>query len=264
MIHRRLFVLVVVFVSAAGAAASAAPATCESLTSLALRETTITSATAVPAGPFTLPGAQARAGAAPPSLTVPAFCRVAATLKPTPESNIKIEVWLPAAEAWNGKLLGTGNGGAGGVISYAALLNGLQRGFATANTDMGTTTTGLDFSFGVGHPEMIKDWGYRSTHLMTVVAKQVIDGFYGRVPRLSYFTGCSTGGHQAMTEAQRFPEDYNGIVSGDPANNRTHLHVVNIWNYDATHVDPESYFPVTKARMINTAVLAACDKLDGV
>lgn len=266
MIRRRLCVLVFSagFASAAVAFASTAPATCESLTSLVLRDTTITSATAVSAGPFTLPGAQGRAGAAPPSLTVPAFCRVAATLKPTPESNIKIEVWLPAPEAWNGKLLGTGNGGAGGVISYAALLNGLQRGFATANTDMGTTTTGLDFSFGVGHPEMVKDWGYRSTHLMTVVAKQVIDAFYGRAPRLSYFTGCSTGGHQAMTEAQRFPEDYNGIVSGDPANNRTHLHVVNIWNYDATHVDPESYFPVSKARMINTAVLAACDKLDGI
>ncbi len=266
MIRRRLFILLcsVGLVAASGAEASGPPATCESLASLALPDTTITSATAVPAGPFSLPGAQGRVGATAPSLTVPAFCRVAATLKPTPESHIKIEVWLPTAEGWNGKLLGTGNGGAGGVISYPSLLNGLQRGFATANTDMGTTTTGLDFSFGIGHPEIVKDWGYRSTHLMTVAAKQLIDTFYGRAPRLSYFTGCSTGGHQAMTEAQRFPEDYNGIVSGDPANNRVRLHVVNIWNYDATHVDPESYFPIAKARRINTAVLAACDKLDGI
>src|SRR2546427_3545348 len=104
MICRRLLVLVVVFASAASAAASAPPATCESLTSLALPDTTITSATAVPAGPFTIPGAQGRAGGAPPTLTVPAFCRVAATVKPTPESHIKIEGWLPPAEGWNGKL----------------------------------------------------------------------------------------------------------------------------------------------------------------
>jgi len=244
-------------------ASSAADATCESLASLALPEATITAATAVPAGPFTPPGAQGRAGAAAP-LTLPAFCRVAATLKPTPESNIKIEVWLPPAESWNGKLLGTGNGGAGGAIAYGALVTGLQRGFATANTDMGTTTTGLDFSFGVGHPEMVKDWAYRSTHLMTVAAKQTVKAFYDRDARLSYFTGCSTGGHQALTEAQRFPDDYNGIVSGNPANNRTHLHVVGIWNYNATHADPDSYFPFSKTRAIHRAVLAACDTLDGL
>src|SRR5262249_3897031 len=121
-----------------------------------------------------------------------------------------------------------------------------------------------DFSFGVGHPEMVKDWGYRSTHMMTTVAKQIVKTYYDREARLSYFTGCSTGGHQALTEAQRFPVDYTGIGSGDPANNRTHLHVVGIWNYDATHVDPASYFPQSKAAMINKAVLAACDKLDGL
>ena len=241
----------------------AASDACAGLAHLALPETTITSAASVPAGPYTPPTAQGRPGGAPSSPR-PAFCQVAATLKPTPESTIKIEVWLPERDSWNGKLLGAGNGGAGGVMAYAALLNGLQRGFAAANTDMGTTTTGLDFSFGVGHPEMVKDWGYRSTHVMTVVAKQVIDAFYGRAPRLSYFTGCSTGGHQAMTEAQRFPGDYNGIVSGDPANNRTHVHVVGIWNYDATHIDPESYFPLSKTRMIHAAVLAACDTLDGI
>lgn len=269
--YRRLLVTVCVLTFVAtghGASlttgAAGASATCESLASLTLSETTITSAVAVPAGPFTPPGAQGRAGAAAPGLTLPAFCRVAATLKPTPESNIKIEVWLPVTESWNGKFLGTGNGGAGGVIAYAALGNGLQRGFAAANTDMGTNTTGLNFSFGVGHPEMVKDWAYRSTHLMTVAAKQIVKAFYDRDARLSYFTGCSTGGHQALTEAQRFPDDYNGIVSGDPANNRTHLHVVGIWNHDATHADPGSYFPVAKTRAINRAVLAACDKLDGL
>jgi feruloyl esterase len=243
-------------------APSGANITCESLASLTLSDAKITSATVVPAGEFTVPGG--RSGAPAPPLTVPGFCRVTATLNPIPESNIRIEVWLPAAERWNGKFLGTGNGGAGGLIAYAPLANGLQRGYATANTDMGTTTTGLDFSFGVGHPEMVKDWAYRSTHLMTVAARQIVRTFYDRDARLSYFTGCSTGGHQALTEALRFPDDYNGIISGDPANNRTHLHVVGIWNYNATHVDPESYFPVSKAPMINRAVLDACDKLDGI
>lgn len=243
---------------------NAAPAaSCESLSDLKLADTTITIAVRQPAGQFSPAGAQGR-GTNGPGFAVPAFCRVAATLKPTPASNVKIEVWIPDAAAWNGKFLGTGNGGAGGVISYQALVNGLQRGFATTNTDMGTTTTGLDFSFGVGHPEMVKDWGYRSTHLMTVIAKAIVSAYYGRAPRFSFFTGCSTGGHQAITEAHRYPDDYNGIVAGAPANNRVRLHMVGAWNYAATHDDPASYIPPAKLPMINRAVLAACDGLDGI
>jgi len=244
----------------AGAVAAQSPSgSCEALSGLKLQDTTITTAAAVAAGPF-----KPNANASAPAMTVPAFCRVAATLKPTPESNIRIEVWLPPAETWNGKFLGTGNGGAGGVISYPALANGLAKGYATTNTDMGTTTTGLDFSFGIGHREMVVDWGYRATHLMTQVAKQVAKSYYTRDPQQSYFMGCSTGGHQALTEARRYPEDYNGIVAGDPANNRVRLHMVGYWNYEATHNDPASYIPTTKLPMINRAVLDACDKIDGL
>ena len=244
---------------ASGLSAQSPSGGCEALSGLKLQDTTITTAEAVAAGPFK-PNASANA----PAMTVPAFCRVAATLKPTPESNIRIEVWLPPAETWNGKFLGTGNGGAGGVISYPALANGLAKGYATTNTDMGTTTTGLDFTFGVGHREMVVDWGYRATHLMTQVAKQVAKSYYKRDPQQSYFMGCSTGGHQALTEARRYPEDYNGIVAGDPANNRVRLHMVGYWNYEATHNDPASYIPTTKLPMINRAVLDACDKIDGL
>jgi len=144
------------------------PAACDALAALKLPDVTITAATPVEAGAFRAPGANATA----PAMNTPAFCRVAATLAPTPESHIKIEVWLPPAAVWNGKFLGTGNGGAAGIISYPALAAGLQKGYATTNTDMGTSTTGLDFSFGVGHREMVIDWGYRATHLMTVAAKQ--------------------------------------------------------------------------------------------
>ncbi len=172
---------------------------------------------------------------------------------------------MPPPPAWNRKFLGTGNGGAAGRISYGPLSNGIQRGYATSNTDMGSTGSGLDFSFAIGHPELQKDFVFRSTHLMTVVAKQIVQAYYGqRTPAAAYFQGCSTGGHEAMTEAQRFPDDYDGIVSGDPANNRTHLHIVSLWNYQAMHESPASLIPAAKLPMINHAVIAACDALDGI
>jgi feruloyl esterase len=241
-------------------AAAQTSGACDALGTLTLQDATITAATQVEAGAFRAPGAAA--SAAP--MNTPAFCRVAVTLTPTPESHIKIEVWLPPAGAWNGKFLGTGNGGAGGAISYPALAAGLAKGYATTNTDMGTSTTGLDFTFGVGHREMVVDWGYRSTHLMTVYAKTIAKAFYTRDPQQSYFMGCSTGGHQAITEAHRYPGDYNGIIAGDPANNRVRLHMNSFWAYQATHDDPASYIPPAKLPVINRAVLDACDALDGL
>jgi feruloyl esterase len=248
------------FFCAASASAQTPAATCDGLAALRLPDVTITAAVPVEAGSFRTPGANASA----PAMNTPGFCRVAATLTPTPESHIKIEVWLPPTAAWNGKFLGTGNGGAGGAISYPALAAGVQKGYATTNTDMGTSTTGLDFSFGVGHREMVVDWGYRATHLMTVVAKQIVKTYYSREAQQAYFMGCSTGGHQAITEARRYPDDYNGIVAGDPANNRVRLHMNGYWAYEATHQDPASYIPPAKLPMINRAVLNACDKLDGL
>jgi len=256
---RYVIALAFAVTGAVALAAQVPPASCEALSGLKVQDATITTAADVAAGPF-----KPNASANGPTMTVPSFCRVAATLTPTPESHIKIEVWLPPTGAWNGKFLGTGNGGAGGVISYPALANGLSKGYATTNTDMGTTTTGLDFTFGVGHRELVVDWGYRATHLMTVVAKQIAKAYYTREPQQAYFMGCSTGGHQAITEARRYPEDYNGIVAGDPANNRVRLHMVGYWNYEATHNDPASYIPTTKLAMINRAVLDACDKIDGL
>lgn len=230
---------------------------CEKLASLTLPDTTITTA-AVKASDA-LPTARG------PKLTAPGpFCRVSMLIKPTPVSHINVELWLPPAASWNGKFLGTGNGGAAGAVAYQAMLPGLQRGYATANTDMGTNTSGLDFSFGIGHPEMVQDFAFRSTHLMTVLSKQIVKAYYGRPAKYAYFTGCSTGGHQALTEAQRFPDDYDGIVAGAPANNRTHLHIVGRWNYAVTHDDPDAYIPLEKLPMIHKAILAACDGLDGI
>jgi len=247
--------------------AAAKPAGCGSLSGLNLPHTTITSAQFVPAGGFTLQaGALMRPQAQMTQRAfgnLPAFCRVAATLKPTPDSEIKIEVWMPAS-GWNGKLLGVGNGGWAGSINYGGLAQGVRYGFATASTDTGHTGNGGDASFALGHPEKLIDLGYRSVHEMTVEAKKIIAAFYASAPQFSYWNGCSTGGKQGLTEAQRFPDDYNGIVEGDPASFWTHLMFGTMWPAEATLRDTASYIPPGKYPLIHRAALDACDALDGV
>ncbi|GAB3336921.1 tannase/feruloyl esterase family alpha/beta hydrolase [Larkinella ripae] len=214
---------------------------------------TITTAECVAAGAFILPGT----GVSVPDL--PAFCRVAATLKPTPESTIRIEVWLPHTN-WNGRFLGTGNGGGAGNIGYFALINGLKRGFATANTDMGTSPGANE---AVGHPERWADFGHRATHEMTVSGKAITQAYYQKPAHHAYFAGCSTGGQQALMEAQRYPEDYHGILAGAPANNRTHLHTGFVWNYNATQHPGSAFLPKEKIALITRAVIKACAGKDG-
>src|SRR5579883_313369 len=185
-------------VMAAGlfAAASVWAGRCEDLRYLSLADTTITTAESIPAGAFSVP--PPGNGQAPPDYSdLPAFCRVAATLRPTTDSLIKIEVWMPA-ENWNGKLEGNGNGGWTGSINPATLATGLRRNYATAMTDTGHE--GGSASFAMDHPEKLIDFGYRATHAMTVNAKDIITAFYGREPALSYFIGCSAGGKQGITE----------------------------------------------------------------
>lgn len=167
---------------------------------------------------------------------LPKFCAVQFVMWPSSVSFIRAELWLPA-ENWNGRFLGTGNGGSAGRISYEALADGVREGYAVANTDMGTSPDVDDL---IGQPERWADFGHRATHLMTTVSKELIARFYGRPAKYSYFVGCSTGGQQALSEAQRYPEDYDGIVAGVPANNRTLLHAYFLWNYQALHTKDES------------------------
>lgn len=182
---------------------------------------------------------------------LPPFRRIALFSHPVPESNIGIEVWLPA-ENWNGRFLGTGNGGGAGRINYWALANGLRRGFAVANTDLGTSPAAhLVYEY----PERWKDFGHRATHEMTVIAKQLIREYYGKAPVYSYFQGCSTGGQQAMSEAQRYPEDYDGILAGAPANNRTHLHTMFLWCHALCNEDPELLFTMEQLQKITETVV---------
>src|SRR5262245_47560673 len=184
---------------------------CANLAALTIPSVTIRSATAVAAGAFTPPGSRVE-------MQLPAFCRVEATARPTSDSEIKFEVWIPPAESWNGKFQGVGNGGYMGSISYPAMATALRKGYATASTDTGHT--GDDMKFGQGHPEKIVDYAHRAIHVMTETSKLIVRDAQGRFADKSYFVGCSAGGQQALSEAQRYPEDYDGIVAGDPASNR--------------------------------------------
>jgi feruloyl esterase len=237
-------------------------ASCESLASLALKNTTITLAQPVAAGDFAPPGRAPAEGPAPAVAFkgLPAFCRVAATLKPTEDSDIKIEVWLPVS-GWNHKFEAVGNGGWAGAISYGAMAEALHDGYATSSTDTGHV--GATGKFALDHPEKLIDFGYRAVHEMTVKTKSIIDAFYGSAPRMSYWNGCSTGGRQGLKEAQRFPEDYDGIVAGAAANPRTHLSSWQIWLAQGV-LDPHNYISPSKYPVIHQAVLQACDAADGV
>jgi Tannase and feruloyl esterase len=240
---------------------SAAPSSCESLSKLPLDHTTVTQAELVGAGAFKAPGPAANAQNASRFAQLPSFCRVAATVKPTADSDIKIEVWLPAS-GWNGKLEAVGNGGWAGTISYPAMAQALARGYATTSTDTGHSTPGGDFAFG--HREKLIDYAHRSEHEMTVKAKAIINAFYGSSPARSYFNGCSTGGRQALTEASRYPDDFDGIIAGAAANPKTRLDTWRIWMGLETLKDPETRIPQEKYPAIHQAVLAACDGLDGL
>ena len=194
---------------------------CENLSAVKLPDTTILLAQRVAAGALTLPTPLPSPGPRG-GLTfvsekdLPEFCRVAAVTKPSKDSEVKFEVWMPASN-WNGKFMGLGNGGMAGSISYGSMAAALSRGYAASSTDTAHQGTGQDGSSALGHRRSRIDFGYRAVHETTLRAKLMIAAYYGRAPKFSYWNGCSTGGRQALVEAQRFPADYNGIVSGAPA-----------------------------------------------
>ncbi len=263
--HEAFWFLTVAFLSGVfGQATAASQKPCEGLAGLALSNMKITLAASVPAGAFTPPPSPAPAAGPPTSYKdVPTFCRVQAKLTPTADSDIKIEVWMPAA-GWNGKYRGLGNGGFAGTIDYPGLGAAVKEGYAAAGTDTGHSGSAVDAAWALGHPEKVADFGYRAIHEMTVKAKAIVDAFYGRSARRSYFASCSDGGREALMEAQRFPEDYDGILAGAPANYWTHLLVGATWDTQATTFDPASYIPASKLPALRAAVLAACDAQDGL
>jgi feruloyl esterase len=231
---------------------------CESLTGKTLAGGgTVTAAESIAAGLYTPPNLAP--GEPSPLTALPAFCRVTVTKKTSPDSSVDVEVWLPKAN-WNGRFLGTGNGGPAGAITYyTGLREGLIRGFAVADTDLGTAR---DITTREGRPETWVDFGYRATREMTVAGKAIVNAYYNTAPRYSYFQGCSTGGQQALTIAQRYPTDYNGLIVGAPGNNRTHLHMSFIWHHVAFNA-PGAKLTPGKVKMVQSKSLAACVGKDG-
>ena len=240
---------------------------CDSLASLVLPNGTITGAETVEAGAFVPPmppGRSLSEGQARQYGALPAFCRVAATLTPSSDSDIKVEVWMPA-EGWNGKLQAVGNGAFTGSLRYGggrSMASGLERGYATASTDTGHVGGGAEF--GYGHPEKVVDFGWRSVHEMTVTAKQMIGAYYGDGPQYSYWFGCSAGGRQAMKEAQRFPEDYDGIIAGAPGNDWMGRSAGSLRVAKRLEANEDARLSDEEVQLVHTAVLEACDAADGV
>ena len=208
-------------------------------------------------------GARRSGCAAGGSGHVPAHCDVRGVIRPSRDSNIKFALWLPAASAWNAKYRQEGNGGWAGAINTASFAEPLRRGYAVAGTDNGHEGGG-GADWAIGHPEKLIDFGYRAVHETAVQSKAIIRAFYGRDPERSYFNGCSDGGREALMEAQRFPEDFNGILAGAPANNWSRLFTAFVWNERALLATPDSAIPPAKLPVIQRAVMAACDRLDGV
>jgi feruloyl esterase len=234
--------------------AVADPKTCESLAQLALPNTKITVAQTVTTGEFIPPGSTRGIK------DLPAFCRVAATLLPSADSDIKIEVWFPVT-TWNGKYRGQGNGGFAGAIAFDAMAAAIKLGYATAGTDTGHG--GNDAAWALGHREKVVDFGWRAIHEMTLTAKAIIQNFYGESAKRSYFSSCSDGGREALMEAQRFPADYDGIIAGAPANYWSRLVTAGMMTQTIT-LNGDGYIPAAKLPAITAAVMTACDALDGV
>ena len=244
------------FVGVRAVAPVGAAGSCESLMSLKLPATTITRAEVMEGsdivrlatGPFR-------------SRAIPGACRVAATLRPSSDSEINMEIWMPVSN-WNGKYQAVGNGAFNGTMNFSAMTEALSRGYATSSTDTGHTGSGA--AFALGHPEKVIDFGWRAVHETAQASKRIVDAYYGKMPAFSYFNGCSAGGRQAMQEAQRFPADFNGIIAGAPGLDWTGraAQAVRIAQRLERHEAARLLQP--QRQLLHDAVDAACDLGDGV
>jgi hypothetical protein len=232
-------------------------ANCDAIQDLKLPDTTITLAERVSSGDLDAPGLAA------PLHELPVFCRVTGILSPTADSEIHFEVWMPEKD-WNRRILGVGNGGFAGSIGYESLAGNLRRGFATSGSDAGHFGETEDASWAFGHPEKIADFGWRAVHLTAERAKDVVNAYYGEAASKNYFDSCSDGGREALMEAQRFPQDYDGILAGAPANNWTHMLAASVSSAQTAVGVPHAYISALKLPAIERAALAACDASDGV
>src|SRR5215470_11135607 len=253
-----VFIAILILVSASSAVAATS---CPDLAKLALPDTIITLAQEVGAGAFPPPATGARG--ANPFANLPAFCRVQATLKPSSDSDIKMELWMPVAASWNGKFRGTGNGGLGGgaAVNAGPLANGVRLGYATAGNNTGHEG---DSSYAIDHPEKVKDFGYRASHEMVVVAKALIKAYYSTPLKYSVIAEGGGGTIAALSAAQRYPEDYDVIAITGMSSYLSRHTFGQMWYWQATHKDEASFIPPEKYPLLHQAALNVCDAKDGL
>ncbi|WP_180863088.1 tannase/feruloyl esterase family alpha/beta hydrolase [Cupriavidus pauculus] len=241
--------------------AAHAASACESLGEISLPGVKLTAMADQPAGTLKLPnGHQVE--------NLPAFCRVSGRLAPTVDSDIGFELWMPPAGEWNGKTMVVGNGGYVGTIRYDELEPAVRRGYAVISSDSGHEDKAgyrnENLNWGVGHPEKIADWAYRSVHAAAMASRVLVKAYQQREASHAYYFGCSTGGGQGLAAAQRYPEDFDGIIAGAPGNNRTALNAGFLWMATQNMKTEAGYIPPSKLPAINRAAVAACDAKDGV
>ena len=240
---------------------------CEDLSSFTLPDTTITLSEHVRAGEFALsskgvPSQLASSTAAATGRNadlsdLPAFCLVAANVKTSSDSAIKIEVWLPEKPVWNRKFLAHGWAFYAGTMNPAILAGPLRAGYATATTDGGGPAGNA--SFLLGHPEKIVDWGERAWHETTIKSKAIMAAYYGMAATFSYWNGDGGAARQGLKEIQRFPSDYDGVALGGLAGDSSHFAFAQMWVWLAAHKDESSFIPPSKLPVIHQAALKACN-----
>lgn len=247
-----------------GGAPVAQAKSCEAaaLSAVALGGASVTGAERIAAGSYTPPGSSTAI------TNLPAFCRITAKATPTAESLINFEVWVPEGQAWNGKLVVTGNGGYSPALSRSDMAYAMRQGYAVVGGDTGHQSADPNEMFwGVDQPEKIRDWGTRSIHAITLPSKTLIEGLRAQAPKRAYYYGCSTGGHQGYAQMQRYPADFDGVIAGAPGNNRTRLNVEFLWRFQANRAqgtNSPTILTGAKASLITQRAVAACDMLDGV
>ena len=253
-----LAVVLATWAIAPAAFAAAGSEGCARLAGLELNSAQVVSAAPDSSGSFELPG-----GGRPIPISKP-FCRVVVSARPSKDSDIRIEVWLPFESAWNGRLWGVGNSTWAGYIPYRAIATRLEAGYVAVGTDTGHQAKAGDSTWARGHPEKIIDYGHRGIHEAAVAAKRVAAAYYGRQAGHAYFSGCSTGGRHALMEAQRYPGDYDGIIGGDPDYDSTLLYAGIAQMQRNWMADPARTLPPSKIPAMQAAALAACDRADGI
>lgn len=262
MRHARLFASAVAALFGAVRATSSTNCTVDAIQAALPTNATVLNVTSVAqGGEFGQGDADIPYPTNPTNLT--SLCAVIVNATSSAESSFTFGVFLP--DSWNARFLAVGNGGFAGGINWLSMADGPPYGFASMSTDTGHSGDFLDMSFALNSDERKVDWGYRAMHESVVLAKSIVTAYYGTAPAYSYFTGCSTGGRQALKEVQMFPEDFDGVMAGCPSWWTTHqqtwqleVGLINLPENTSHYIHPDTF------NWISDQVITQCDEADGI